>query len=104
MAELIIEVTDEFAAAVAAAARERYPQVIRDAHPDGGETDAQAWRAVAAFWTADLMANRAADQVRAAAQQQITAAEQARDAAVQQAASRARAAVAAVLSAAANPS
>lgn len=82
MAQLVIEVPDSAAALVAAAARERYADVVREAYPEGGETDAQAWRAVAAWWTANMLADAQADKIREAGQAKVKAAEEARDSAV----------------------
>jgi len=97
MAQLLIEVPDEVAVQVAAAVRERYAEVIRTAYPEGVETNAQAWRAVAAWWTANLLAEHHAEKTRQAGQQKVDAAERARDDAVRTARAKAWSTVQAVM-------
>lgn len=65
--ELSIVVPDDVAAQVALRLQQRYPDVVKDA-----TSPADAMRRVVGWWTANLLADSAAQDVLDAAQSQIT--------------------------------
>jgi hypothetical protein len=90
--QLIIDVPDDLAAIVSAALHKTYPTVIA-----GTETMAEEFRAVVAWWTANLLSEHAANQARTAGAQKVTALQAQVDATVLDARQRAWAAVQAVM-------
>lgn len=89
--ELVLTIPDELVPQVDAAVREVYGGLLNPAMDESA-----AMKAVARFWLADLMANFAAKQARAAGDVQVQAATAAREQAVQVASKAARDAVTAI--------